>query len=42
MPAIPTIAPNILVGWSDKLGNVLPSIMTPHLLWNADQIWKRK
>jgi peptide/nickel transport system substrate-binding protein len=42
MPAIPTIAPNILVGWSDKLGNVLPSIMTPHLMWNAEQIWKRK
>jgi peptide/nickel transport system substrate-binding protein len=42
MPAIPTIAPNILVGWSNRLGNVLPSIMSPHILWNADEIWKRK
>ncbi len=42
MPAIPTIAPNILVGWSNKLGNVRPSILVPHLLWNAEEITKRK
>jgi peptide/nickel transport system substrate-binding protein len=41
MPAIPTIAPNILVGWSNKLENVLPSILTPHLLWNAEEICRR-
>jgi len=42
MPAIPTIAPNILVGWSNKLGNVRPSIMRPHLIWNVEEISKRK
>jgi peptide/nickel transport system substrate-binding protein len=41
MPAIPTIAPNILVGWNNRLNNVRPSILTPHLLWNADEICKR-
>jgi peptide/nickel transport system substrate-binding protein len=41
MPAIPTVAPDILVGWSNKLGNVRPSIMTPHLLWNAEELCKR-
>jgi peptide/nickel transport system substrate-binding protein len=41
MPAIPTIAANILVGWSNKLENVRPSILTPHLLWNAEEICKR-
>jgi len=41
MPAIPTIAPNILVGWSNRLDNVRPSILTPHLLWNAEEICKR-
>ena len=42
MPAIPTIAPNILVGWSEKLGNMHPSILAPHLIWNAEEITKRK
>ena len=42
MPAIPTIAPNILVGWSNKLGNLRPSVLKPHLLWNAEEICKRK
>jgi peptide/nickel transport system substrate-binding protein len=41
MPAIPTIAPNILVGWSNKLGNMRPSILAPHLIWNAEEITKR-
>jgi peptide/nickel transport system substrate-binding protein len=41
MPAIPTIAPNILVGWSNKLGNIRPSILAPHLIWNAEEITKR-
>jgi peptide/nickel transport system substrate-binding protein len=41
MPAVPTIAPNILVGWSNRLDNVIPSILTPHLLWNAEEICVR-
>jgi peptide/nickel transport system substrate-binding protein len=41
MPAVPTIAPSILVGWSNQLDNVHPSILTPHLLWNADEICRR-
>jgi len=40
MPAIPTIAPNVLVGWSNQLHNVRPSILVPYLLWNAEEISK--
>ena len=40
MPAIPTIAPSILAGWSNKLGNIRPSIVAPHLIWNAEEITK--
>ncbi len=40
MPAIPTLAPNILTGWSNKLGNIRPSIVPPHLIWNAEEITK--
>jgi peptide/nickel transport system substrate-binding protein len=41
MPAISTIAPNILVGWSNRLSNVRPSIMRPHLIWNIEEICKK-
>ena len=41
MPAIPTVAPNILVGWSNRLHNVRPSILTPQVLWNAEELWKQ-
>jgi peptide/nickel transport system substrate-binding protein len=41
MPAIPTIAPNILVGWSRRLSNVRPSVMRPHLIWNIEEICKK-
>jgi peptide/nickel transport system substrate-binding protein len=41
MPVIPTIASDILAGWSKKLGNLRPSILAPHLLWNAEEITKR-
>jgi peptide/nickel transport system substrate-binding protein len=41
MPAVATIAPNILVGWSNRLGNLRPSILPPHLIWNAEEITKR-
>ena len=40
MPAIPIIAPNILAGWNNKLGNMRPSILAPHLIWNAEEITK--
>jgi peptide/nickel transport system substrate-binding protein len=40
MPAIPIVAPNILVGWSNRLGNIRPSILAPHLIWNAEEITK--
>jgi peptide/nickel transport system substrate-binding protein len=40
LPGIPTIAANILPGWSTKLGNVRPSILAPHLLWNAEILTK--
>ena len=41
LPAIPTVAPDILVGWSNRLGNLLPSILPPHLLWNAEELTKK-
>ncbi len=41
MPAIPTVTPIILAAWSKKLGNVRPSILVPHLIWNAEEITKR-
>jgi peptide/nickel transport system substrate-binding protein len=41
MPAIATIAPNVLVGWNSRLTNVRPSIMRPHLIWNIEEISKK-
>lgn len=41
MPAIPTVAPNILSGWRNTVGNVRPSILVPYLLWNVDELTKR-
>lgn len=38
MPAIPTVAPDILAGWNRKLDNIHPSILAPHLVWNAEEI----
>jgi peptide/nickel transport system substrate-binding protein len=40
LPAIPTVAENILTGWSTRLGNVRPSILAPQLLWNAEELTK--
>jgi peptide/nickel transport system substrate-binding protein len=40
MPAIPTIAPSILVGWKNSLGNLRPAILVPYLLWNVEEITK--
>ncbi len=42
MPAIPTVAPHVLVGWSNKVGNIRPSILAPHLLWNVEEITKSR
>jgi peptide/nickel transport system substrate-binding protein len=41
MPAIPTVAPNVLSGWHNHMGNIRPSILVPNLLWNAEEITKR-
>jgi peptide/nickel transport system substrate-binding protein len=41
MPAIPSIAPDILTACSLRLGNIRPSLLAPHLIWNAEEITKR-
>ncbi len=41
MPAIPVVAPNILVAWSKNLRNVVPSVLPPHLVWNAEELMKQ-
>lgn len=38
LPAIPIIAPNVIVGWKKTVGNVSPSILVPYLLWNAEEL----
>jgi peptide/nickel transport system substrate-binding protein len=38
MPAIPTIAPNVLTAWRQRVENVRPSILAPQLLWNAEEL----
>ena len=38
MPAIPIVAPNILAGWARGVGNLKPSVLPPHLLWNAEEL----
>ncbi len=40
LPAIPLVAPNILPGWNNRIGNVRPSIIAPQLLWNAEELTK--
>jgi peptide/nickel transport system substrate-binding protein len=42
MPAIPTIASDILVAWKQSVGNIRPAIIAPSLIWNAEEITKRK
>jgi len=41
LPAIPTVAPSILSGWKNNVGNVRPSILVPYLLWNTAELTKR-
>jgi peptide/nickel transport system substrate-binding protein len=40
MPAIPILSENVLVAWSNRVGNIRPSILTaaPQLLWNAEEL----
>ena len=40
LPAIPIVGASILSGWSNRIGNVKPSILPPHLLWNAEELTK--
>jgi peptide/nickel transport system substrate-binding protein len=40
MPAIATVAPNILSGWKNGVGNIQPSILIPYLLWNVEELTK--
>jgi peptide/nickel transport system substrate-binding protein len=41
LPAVPVMAANVLTGWSNRVGNPQPSILAPHLLWNAEGLTKR-
>ena len=41
LPAIPTVAPSVLSGWKNDVGNVRPSILVPFLLWNTAELTKR-
>jgi peptide/nickel transport system substrate-binding protein len=37
-PVIYLVHKNVLVGYSRRLGNVEPSVLTPHVLWNVEHI----
>lgn len=41
LPVICLVGPDILVGASDRLGNLQPAIMDPYTLWNIDQLYVR-
>ena len=41
LPVICLVAPDILVGASDRVGNVQPAIMDPYTLWNIDELYVR-
>ncbi len=41
LPAIPMLAPDVLTAWSNRVGNVRPSILAPQLLWNAEELTVR-
>ena len=41
MPAIATVAPNILSGWKITVGNIQTSILMPYILWNVEELTKR-
>ncbi len=39
LPVICLVGPDILVGASDRIGNLEPAIMDPYTLWNIDQLY---
>ncbi len=41
LPVICLVSPNILVGASDRIGNLQPAIMDPYTLWNIDELYIR-
>ena len=41
LPVICLVGPDILVGASDRVGNLQPAIMDPYTLWNIDQLYIR-
>jgi peptide/nickel transport system substrate-binding protein len=41
LPSIAIVAPDILSGWRNSIGNVAPSILVPYLLWNVEELTKR-
>jgi len=42
LPVICLVGPDILVGASDRVGNLQPAIMDPYTLWNIDQLYIRQ
>src|SRR5581483_11632423 len=39
LPMIYLVSPHLLAGVSDRLANVQPSILSPNILWNAEQLY---
>jgi peptide/nickel transport system substrate-binding protein len=39
LPVICLVSPDVLVGASDRVGNLEPAIMDPYTLWNVDQLY---
>jgi peptide/nickel transport system substrate-binding protein len=42
LPIIPLVSPNILVGARKGLGNFRPTVLDPHALWNAEELFWRE
>jgi ABC-type transport system substrate-binding protein len=42
LPFICLASPHVLVGASDRLGNVHPSILRPYALWNSESLHFRE
>jgi peptide/nickel transport system substrate-binding protein len=41
LPVIPLVAERVLVGLRSDVANVRPSILTPHLLWNSWELYRK-
>ncbi len=41
LPVICLVSPDILVAARDRVGNLRPAILDPHVLWNADELYIR-